>query len=95
MLTNLSTSGGNDVELVNILNQCIFQVAVINPEQVVVAEAAAQTEEFAWAKDFDFATLGRGCAAQLDHTATTISSSKFSQDLDKVLDAAKRKLAQE
>ncbi|KAB5550778.1 SGNH hydrolase-type esterase domain-containing protein, partial [Coniochaeta sp. 2T2.1] len=91
----LLSVGGNDVELVNILNQCIFQVGVLNPEQVIVAKLAAQTEEYAWAKDFDFDTLGRGCAAQLDHTATFIGSSTFSQRLDNVLSAAKGKLAKE
>lgn len=33
--------GSNDVQLTNILNQCIFQWAVLNGEQVAVAKAAA------------------------------------------------------
>lgn len=60
-----------------------------------MAKVAAETEDYAWAKDFDFDTLGRGCAAQLDHTASLIGGSTFSQQLDNVLNAAKGKLAEE
>lgn len=87
--------GGNDVELTNVLNQCVYQLAVLNQEQVTVAKAAVNTEEFAWAKDFDFDTLGRGCAGQLDHTASLVGGGPFSDSLDKVLSAAKGKLAKE
>jgi hypothetical protein len=97
ILIQVASTGGNDVELVNILNQCIFQFAVLNPQQVIVAKLAveAEPENYAWAKDFDFDTLGRGCATQLDQTAAIIGSSTFSSNLDQVLNAAKAKLAKE
>jgi len=75
------------------LNQCIYQWAVLNQEQVTVAQAAALTKEFDWAADYDWETLGLGCAAQLDRTQSLIASSTFSSNIDAVLNAAKAKLA--
>lgn len=77
----------------NILNQCIFQWAVLNPEQVAVAKAAALAKDLDWAADYDFSTLGLGCAGQLARTQSLIASDAFSSNLDAVLNAAKAKLA--
>lgn len=59
------TAGGNDVELKNILNQCIFQWAVLNQEQVLVAKTAALLDkQYKWAQDWDWDALGRRCEGQ-------------------------------
>ncbi|KAK3940427.1 SGNH hydrolase-type esterase domain-containing protein [Diplogelasinospora grovesii] len=85
---------GNDVELTNILNQCIYQWAVFNWEQVAVAEIASKfKDKYDWAAEYDFFPLGRGCDGQLSRTADLIASSAFSSSLDAVLSAAKAKLA--
>ncbi|KAK2761656.1 hypothetical protein FQN54_001484 [Arachnomyces sp. PD_36] len=91
----LLSVGGNDVELTNILNQCVFQWAVVNQEQVEVAKAAAFDKEFAWAFDFDWDSLGRGCEAQLAHSRSLIDGEDFSKKLDEVLEATKPKLAED
>jgi len=91
-LTNLI--GGNDVELTQILNQCIFQWAVLNWAQVTLAQiVAAFDSDYDWAADYDFEPLGRGCDAQLARSASLIASSKFSSRLDAILSAAKAKLS--
>ncbi|PGH17920.1 hypothetical protein AJ79_00819 [Helicocarpus griseus UAMH5409] len=87
--------GGNDVELSNVLNQCIYQWAVINQEQVALAKATALDRMFEWATGFDWEALGRGCAKQLDHTRSLIEGEAFSSNVDKVLEAAKTKLAKD
>lgn len=93
-LTNSTSVGGNDVELTNILNQCVFQWAVFNWEQVEVAEvASAFDDKYDWAEGYDFEALGRGCAGQLSRSANLIASSDFSNSLDAVLSAAQAKLA--
>lgn len=88
-------TGGNDVQLTNILNQCIFQWAVLNQEQVAVAKAVAFKEGIDWAQDFDWDATGRGCEAQLELTKALIDSSTFSASIDSVINAAKAKLAPE
>lgn len=94
MLLNVKI-GGNDVQLTNILNQCIFQWAVLNGEQVAVAKAAALKEGIDWAQDFDWDATGRGCEAQLEHTQELIDSSSFSSSIDSVINSAQKKLAPE
>jgi hypothetical protein len=80
--------------LTNILNQCVFQWAVFNWEQVEVAEvASAFDDKYDWAEGYDFEALGRGCAGQLSRSASLIASSDFSNSLDAVLRAAQAKLA--
>ncbi|KAL6885245.1 carbohydrate esterase family 3 protein [Trichoderma longibrachiatum] len=89
----LLSAGGNDAELVAILNQCIFQWAVWNEDQVSVAKSAALDKKFDWAGDYDWDALGRGCDAQLDRSQQIIDSRQFSDSLDSLLAAAKQKLA--
>ena len=85
--------GGNDAELSNILNQCIYQWAVLNPTQVLVAKAAALANlEYGWMADIDWDALARGCDGQLEHTNRLINGDAFSQSLDNVIAAAKKKL---
>ncbi|KAF7164134.1 hypothetical protein CNMCM5623_008824 [Aspergillus felis] len=87
-------SGGNDAELSNILNQCIFQWAVLNSEQVTVAKAAALADpNYKWAADFNWDAVGRGCEGQLARTKGNIAGDAFSRSLDSVIAAAKQKLS--
>ncbi|PYI01923.1 fibronectin type III domain protein [Aspergillus sclerotiicarbonarius CBS 121057] len=89
----LLSAGGNDVELSNILNQCIFQWAVLNSNQVTVAKAAALTDpKFTWAGSYDWDSLGLGCDGQLARTKSLIAGDAFSKSLDSVISAAKAKL---
>ncbi|PKY04114.1 fibronectin type III domain protein [Aspergillus campestris IBT 28561] len=89
----LLSAGGNDVELSNILNQCIFQWAVFNPTQVNVAKTAAlENSQYTWAKTFDWESIGRGCDGQLARTKQLIAADAFSKSLDSVISAAKKKL---
>jgi hypothetical protein len=88
--------GGNDAELSKILNQCIFQWAVFNSDQVTKAKTAALANpEYSWAKSYDWDALGRGCAGQLTRTKNIIASAGFSKSLDQVISAAKLKLSSE
>ncbi|GAT25369.1 fibronectin type III domain protein [Aspergillus luchuensis] len=88
-----SKSSGNDAELSNILNQCIYQWAVLNPTQVLVAKAAALANlEYGWMADIDWDALARGCDGQLEHTNRLINADAFSKSLDNVIAAAKKKL---
>ncbi|RYP12542.1 hypothetical protein DL765_007244 [Monosporascus sp. GIB2] len=90
----LLSIGGNDAELLHVLNQCVFQWGVLNWEQVALAKTAATVDkEYQWAKDVDWDSLGHGCDAQLDRTESIINSDALSSNIDKVLDAAKAKLA--
>jgi hypothetical protein len=52
-------------------------------------------QKFKWAELVDADVLSRGCDGQLDLAQTFIDSSEFSSNIDKVLEAAKGKLAQE
>ncbi|KND93383.1 Lipase 1 [Tolypocladium ophioglossoides CBS 100239] len=88
----LLSAGGNDAELLNILNQCIFQWSVFNKEQVAAGKLAELLEE-PWAKNVDFDVLGRGCDGQLKISRAIIESNDFSSRLDAVIAAAKKKLA--
>ena len=88
--------GGNDAELSKILNQCIFQWAVLDACQVTLAKTAALADpDYAWAKSYDWDALGRGCDRQLARTREIIASDAFSKSLDEVISAAKLKLSSE
>ncbi|KAL6864240.1 SGNH hydrolase-type esterase domain-containing protein [Trichoderma novae-zelandiae] len=89
----LLSAGGNDAELVTILNQCIFQWAVLDKTQVAIAKLSALDKNFAWARDYDWDSLGRGCEGQMDRSLTMINSGLFSARLDSLLNSAKKKLA--
>jgi hypothetical protein len=92
LITNLC-SGGNDVGLVNLLNSCIYQMGVFTKLQAAEAKVVAEVDkEYAWAKDFDWDSLSRGCEGQIDYTRALATSDKFGKDLDALLAAAKKKL---
>ncbi|XMA20860.1 hypothetical protein WAI453_013651 [Rhynchosporium graminicola] len=89
----LLSAGGNDIGLLEIMNQCIFQFAVLNAEQVIVAKYEAFTnKKFKFAEDFDFDAAGMGCEGQLEASRKLIDSPTFSSNLDALLQAAKNKL---
>lgn len=88
------SAGGNDAELTHILNQCIFQWGVFDSLQSVVATLTPLLEAgYEWAKGYDFMPLARGCLGQLAHTRDIVHSNDFSRRLDRVISAAKAKLA--
>jgi hypothetical protein len=62
--------GGNDVELTNVLNQCVFQWLVLRSDSVAEAKAAtyADNELGGRAGQIDWDAYGRGCEGQLLHT---------------------------
>ena len=88
--------GGNDAELSNILNQCIFQWSALQAVQVNQAKTAAlANQDYTWAETFDWDSLGYGCDGQLTRTKNIIDGDAFSMRLDSVIEAAKEKLASE
>lgn len=91
---NAGALGGKDAQLSKILNQCIFQWAVLNSDQVTLAKTAAIADaDYAWAKSYDWDSLGLGCERQLARTNEIIASDSFSKSLDEVISAAKLKLS--
>ena len=86
--------GGNDVQLLNLLNQCILQMGAFNAEQAAAAKVIVATDEqYAFAKDWDWDALSRGCEGQIYVTRAMARSATFQRSLDKVVSAARRKLA--
>ncbi|KAH6949082.1 SGNH hydrolase-type esterase domain-containing protein, partial [Fusarium avenaceum] len=88
----LLSAGGNDAELVNILNQCVFQWFALNEQHSTVGKVAEMKGE-PWAKGWDWDASARGCLGQLKASKDIINSNEFSQRLDSVIQAAKKKLA--
>ncbi|GKU19782.1 unnamed protein product [Fusarium langsethiae] len=85
--------GGNDVGLVNLLNSCIFQMSVFTPLQAAEAKVIEEVDkDYAWAKDFDWDSLSRGCEGQIEYTKALATGNDFGKNLDAVLTAAKKKL---
>ncbi|KAK7978042.1 hypothetical protein PG988_005532 [Apiospora saccharicola] len=89
----LVSAGGNDAELTNILNQCIFQWASLTNFQVVLVKAQAKLNEWGWAINYDFGPVARGCDGQLDYSEKIINSDAFRDGLENVVWAAKTRLA--
>jgi hypothetical protein len=87
--------GGNDAELTNILNMCVFMWAVINSHQLTAIELDRLMQEthFDWAGDFDFTPLACSCEEQLKLTEMIVESNDFSTKLDRVVTTARLKLA--
>jgi lysophospholipase L1-like esterase len=85
--------GGNDVGLINLLNSCIFQMGVFTKEQAAAAKLIAEVDkDYAWAKDFDWDGLSRGCEGQIEYSKSLATSDTFGKNLDALLTAAKKKL---
>lgn len=88
----LLSIGGNDIGLLDILNQCIYQWAVFNKQQVNTAKAAALKGDFKWADGIAWDKLGHGCEKQLKVSKSLIDGDEFSGNIDKVLKEAQKKL---
>jgi hypothetical protein len=71
-------------------------MGALTPVQAAKAKLIALADEqYAWAKDWDWDRLSRGCGGQIEHTRALIQGNDFSKKLDQVLTAAKKKLAKE
>ncbi|KAF4990980.1 hypothetical protein FDECE_14187 [Fusarium decemcellulare] len=90
----LLSAGGNDAELVNILNQCVFQWFALTEWQSKVGKFAELISE-PWAKGWDWEASARGCLGQLQVSKDIINSDDFAKKLDSVIEAAKKKLSSE
>lgn len=89
----LISAGGNDVELTNTLNQCIFQWAVLSTSQVIEAMIiVAEDDRFSFLDFLDMDVYGRGCEGQMDVSQALIDGPAFSSSLDSLISAAKAKL---
>ena len=89
----LYSLGGNDIELTNILNQCIFQWAVLKPIQVIQAKTIVEVDKaYDFLKSLDFSIYSRGCEGQMDVSQALIDGPAFSSSLDSIITAAKAKL---
>jgi hypothetical protein len=85
--------GGNDVGLIDLLNSCIYQMGVFTREQAEAAKLIAEVDkDYAWAKDFDWDALSRGCEGQIEFSKSLATSDTFGTKLDALLTAAKKKL---
>ena len=98
--TDIPSAGGNDAELVNILNQCVFQWFALNKVAEWLGDEIDNAIEWLgdalgtnWGRPIEVAS--RGCQEQLDISENIMKSSEFSGRVDRVLDLAKRKLSSE
>jgi hypothetical protein len=88
--------GGNDAELSEVLNQCIFEIMTFTKLQEYTAEIGKLISgSFDWAKNIDFAKKAVGCPGQLDRASRIIESEEFSRSLDTLISKAKEKLHRE
>jgi hypothetical protein len=68
-------------------------MGVFNKEQALAAKVIAEVDkDYAWAKDFDWDSLSRGCEGQIEYSKKLASGDAFGKSLDGVLSAAKKKL---
>ncbi|TLD05009.1 uncharacterized protein PgNI_09260 [Pyricularia grisea] len=90
----LLSAGGNDAELTQILNHCVFQWASFTSAGAEFAKAAAETLQAPWLEKlyhwFDNAVT---CEEQLDRSEAIINSDNFRASLDTVAQGLKTKLA--
>jgi hypothetical protein len=68
-------------------------MGVFTKEQAAAAKLIAEVDkDYAWAKDFDWDSLSRGCEGQIEYSKSLATSDTFGKNLDGVLSAAKNKL---
>ena len=94
MLADLLYLGGNDAELVNILNQCVFQWLAFSDFQWFIGKIASWKGD-RWAVGWDWNKYSRGCEGQLKVSEDIIRSDEFGKRLDTMIEAAKKKLSPE
>ncbi|UZP45216.1 hypothetical protein NXS19_013028 [Fusarium pseudograminearum] len=88
----LLSAGGNDAELVNILNQCVYQWFALNDQHSTVGKVAEMKGE-PWAKGWDWDAASRGCLGQLQYSKNIINTDEFSKRIDSMIEATKKKLS--
>ncbi|KAF5619593.1 lipolytic G-D-S-L family [Fusarium tjaetaba] len=88
----LLSAGGNDAELVNILNQCVYQWFALNDQHSTVGKVAEMKGE-PWAKGWDWDAASRGCLGQLQYSKNIINDDEFSKRIDSMIEATKKKLS--
>ncbi|CCT67685.1 uncharacterized protein FFUJ_14670 [Fusarium fujikuroi IMI 58289] len=88
----LLSAGGNDAELVNILNQCVYQWFALNDQHSTVGKVAEMKGE-PWAKGWDWDAASRGCLGQLQYSKNIINTDEFSERIDSMIEATKKKLS--
>lgn len=75
------------------LNQCIFQWAVLNTDQVTKAKTIVKVDkDYEFLNFLDMSVYGCGCEGQMDVSQALIDGPAFSSSLDSVISAAKAKL---
>nr|UMZ45332.1 hypothetical protein [Paramyrothecium sp.] len=89
----LMSAGGNDADLLAILNQCIFQWFAPSKTASGFALMIAKLYDQEWAEAFDWWKNARGCEGQLKISQEIIESDSFAKSLDGMIAAAKRKLS--
>lgn len=68
-------------------------MGVFTKEQAEAAKLIAEVDkDYAWAKDFDWDALSRGCEGQIEFSKSLATSDTFGKNLDALLTAAKKKL---
>ena len=72
----------------------MFQWFALNEQHSTVGKVAEMKGE-PWAKGWDWDASSRGCLGQLKVSKDIINSDEFSQRLDSVIQAAKKKLSSE
>ncbi|KAG5808825.1 hypothetical protein H9Q71_006708 [Fusarium xylarioides] len=90
----LLSAGGNDAELVNILNQCVYQWFALNDQHSTVGKVAEMKGE-PWAKGWNWDAASRGCLGQLQYSKNIINNDEFSKRIDDMIEATKKKLSSE
>ncbi|KAJ4169629.1 hypothetical protein NW754_005781 [Fusarium falciforme] len=88
----LLSAGGNDAELLNILNQCVLQWLAFSDAQWFIGKIASWKGD-KWANAWDWNKYSRGCEGQLKVSENIIRRDEFGNRLDTMIEAAKRKLS--
>ncbi|KAJ3549763.1 hypothetical protein NM208_g348 [Fusarium decemcellulare] len=91
------SAGGNDAELVKILNHCVYQWASFNSLEYVTGKLQESVAEkkIPFAGNIDWEELARGCDEQLKISEGIIDDIEFTAKIETVLYEAKSKLAED
>ncbi|KAJ5178836.1 hypothetical protein N7492_002046 [Penicillium capsulatum] len=89
------SAGGNDAGLVDILNQCVYQIFAPTKEAAALMETSPAFKAIEWFKDADLHKYTRGCDGTLEDSKKLIEGGEFSKNLDSLLSKTKEKLAKD
>lgn len=84
--------GGNDAGLVDVLNQCVYQVFAPNKVTAGLMKAFPAIEAIEWLTDGDVSKFARSCEETLEDSKKKIEEGKFSEELDSLISKTKEKL---